>query len=84
MKTRLLTIIIAALLVAYGLALAFAVPAPAAPALTIYYAAPTATGLGNCSSWANACTLASAASTSSQHFSVARSSHRRNATASNQ
>jgi hypothetical protein len=33
-------------------------PAPAYAAGTVRYAAPTAQGSGNCSSWANACTLA--------------------------
>ena len=37
-------------------------PAPAYAAGTVRYAAPTAQGSGNCSSWANACTLAYALS----------------------
>ena len=44
-----------AILLALALLLTPAPPARAAG--TIHYAAPTAVGLGNCSSWTNACTL---------------------------
>ena len=68
--------VILALVLAVGLILSLA-PAPSAYAATVRYAKPSATGSGDCSTWANACTLQSAlgAAASGDEIWVAEGTH---------